>query len=93
MCPYRELVPDIAVSIATVGLQELAVDFVQEAAVVVVKATVVHMTIQEGQSGIAPGLHHPGHIASQNSLVVLMPPALCQGAVVLHFPRFSLRMQ
>ena len=54
---------------------------------------VEHMTMREGSPGIAaPGRHHPGHIASHNILVVLVPPVLWKGAVVLHFPRFSLRM-
>ena len=104
MCPYPELVPDIEVSIEfDVHREQVPAAECLEAALAVAAAAtvmvailvvVVHMTILEDWQGVVdPGFHHPDHIASHNILVVLVPPALGQGAFVLHFPRFSLRKQ
>jgi hypothetical protein len=106
MCPYPELVPDIEVSIEpgvhrgqvpaaeclTAALDMAMVVIATVVATVVILVVAVHRTMREEQQGIVdPGFHHPGHIASHNILVVLVSPALRQGAFVLHFPRFSLR--
>ena len=61
----------------------------------VAEATAVHMTILVIRQEVAearPHLHYPGHTASHNIFVVLVPPARLEEAAVLRFPRFSLNM-